>query len=213
MKVFGVGFQRTGTSSLAVALNMLSIKTLQFPKELYYDIDHDVIREYDGFTDDPVTLRYKQLDERHPNSKFIQTIRDDEAWLQSIRWLFTTGKVKFKDSFERYGDEFNIQLFGTTEFDEALFLQKYREYNQEVLDYFANRPNDFLVLDLAGGEGFEKLCPFLDKPIPDGPFPHHNKKEGLLKVYGRKCYWAARNKARSLLFGKQRSQVNNSPLT
>ena len=46
MKVFGVGFQRTGTTSLAVALNTLGIKTLQFPKELYHDIDHDVIREF-----------------------------------------------------------------------------------------------------------------------------------------------------------------------
>ncbi|NIU29038.1 hypothetical protein GWN75_32030 [candidate division KSB1 bacterium] len=50
MKVFGVGFQRTGTSSLAIALNMLGIKILQFPKELYYDIDRDIIRQYDGFT-------------------------------------------------------------------------------------------------------------------------------------------------------------------
>ena len=39
MKVFGVGYQRTGTTSLAQALNMLGVKTLQFPKELYYDID------------------------------------------------------------------------------------------------------------------------------------------------------------------------------
>ncbi len=41
VKVFGVGFQRTGTTSLAVALNALGIKTLQFPKELYNDIDND----------------------------------------------------------------------------------------------------------------------------------------------------------------------------
>ena len=61
MKVFGVGFQRTGTTSLSVALNTLGIKTLQFPKELYNDIDHDVIREFDGFTDDPVTLLYQEL--------------------------------------------------------------------------------------------------------------------------------------------------------
>ncbi|NIR53063.1 hypothetical protein GWO43_30935 [candidate division KSB1 bacterium] len=199
MKVFGVGFQRTGTSSLAAALNMLGIKTLQFPKELYYNIDHDIIREYNGFTDDPIPLLYKELDKRHPNSKFIHTIRDEKSWLKSIKWLFTTGKVKFKKSFYRYGDEFNTQYFGTTDFDEELFLETYRRYNQDVSDYLANRPDDYLVLDLTQGEGFEKLCPFLDKPMPDVPFPHRNKQEGILRVYGRRFYRAACMKARALL--------------
>ncbi len=199
MKVFGVGFQRTGTTSLSVALNTLGIKTLQFPKELYNDIDHDMIREYDGFTDDPVTLLYKELDQRHPKSKFIHTIRDEKSWIKSIHWLLTTGKVKFKESFTKYGDEFNMKLFGTTEYDEKLFLETYRKYNDEVFNYFVNRSDDCLVIDFTKGEGFEKLCPFLGKPLPDRPFPHRNKQEGAWKVYGRKLYGAARRKTRTLL--------------
>jgi 3'(2'), 5'-bisphosphate nucleotidase len=31
-----------------------------------------------------------------------------------------------------------------------------------------------LVLDITAGEGWEKLCPFLGKPIPDIPFPKAN---------------------------------------
>ncbi len=199
MKVFGVGFQRTGTTSLSAALNTLGIKTLQFPKELYDDIDHDVIREFDGFTDDPVTLLYKELDKRHPESKFIHTIRDEKTWIKSIHWLLTTGKVKFKESFTKYGDEFNMKLFGTTEYDEKLFLETYRKYNEEVFNYFSNRSDDFLVIDLTKGEGFEKLCPFLGKPLPDRPFPHRNKQEAVWKIYGRKVYGAARRKTRTLL--------------
>ncbi|RMD92913.1 MAG: hypothetical protein D6813_05050, partial [Calditrichaeota bacterium] len=153
MKVFGVGFQRTGTTSLATALNMLGIKTLQFPKELYYNIDHEIIHQYDGFTDDPITLLYKELDKRHPNSKFIHTIRDEESWLKSIKWLFTVGRIKFKESFQKYGDEFNRQLFGTTEFDEQLFLETYRKYNRDVAEYFADRQEDYLLIDFTRGEG------------------------------------------------------------
>lgn len=199
MKVFGIGFQRTGTTSLATALNTLGIKTLQFPKELYDDIDHDVIREFDGFTDDPVTLLYKELDKRHPKSKFIHTIRDEKTWIKSIHWLLTTGKVKFKESFTKYGDEFNLKLFGTTEYDEKLFLETYRKYNEEVFNYFADRSDDCLVIDFTKGEGFEKLCPFLGKPIPENAFPHRNKQEAAWKVYGRKFYGAARRKTRTLL--------------
>jgi len=196
MKVFGVGFQRTGTSSLAVALNMLGIKTLQFPKELYYDIDHDIIRQYDGFTDDPVTLLYEELDKKHPNSKFIHTIRDEKSWLKSVKWLFTTGKVKFKDSFQNYGDEFNIQLFGTTDFDEQLFLEIYRTYNQKVADYFSSKPDDYLLIDFTRGGGFEELCPFLDRPIPDSPFPNVNRRESIWSVRKRKFWFRLKTKLR-----------------
>ncbi|NIR73097.1 hypothetical protein GWN75_31990, partial [candidate division KSB1 bacterium] len=112
MKVFGVGFLRTGTSSLTKALNLLGIKTLQVPKQLYYDIDHDIIREFEGFTDSPITLLYKELDKRHPNSKFIHTIRDEKTWLTSIEWFYTIGKVKYRESFIKYGSEFSMQIFG-----------------------------------------------------------------------------------------------------
>ena len=48
MKVFGTGMQRTGTTSLAKALNHLGIPTRDHPKDLFDDIEHPVIREYVG---------------------------------------------------------------------------------------------------------------------------------------------------------------------
>jgi len=182
-KIFGVGYQRTGTTSLAAALNHLGIKTRQFPKELWDDIDHDIIRDYQGFTDDPVTLLWRKLDERHPESKFIHTIRSDESWLKSIRWLMTTGSIKFKESFDEYGDTFNRELFGTTVFEPDLFLERYRAYNADVITYFATRPDDYLRIDVTRGEGFEKLCPFLGLPVPaETAFPRLNVQESILKV-------------------------------
>lgn len=192
MKVFGVGFQRTGTTSLAEALRLLGIRTLQFPKQLYYDLDDDVIRQYDGFTDDPITLLYRDLDARHPGSKFIHTVRDETAWLDSMRWLLTTGKAKFGASIEAYGNEFNRELFGRTTFDAESFLETYRTYNRQVSEYFADRPDDYLVIDLTRGEGWEKLCPFLGKPTPDVPLPHLNKAESLGRIYARRALGALR---------------------
>lgn len=31
-----------------------------------------------------------------------------------------------------------------------------------------------LVFDVFSGDGWEKLCNFLDRPIPNRPFPHKN---------------------------------------
>ena len=45
------------------------------------------------------------------------------------------------------------------------------------MEYFKNRPQDFLNLDIIGGEGWEKLCEFLGKPIPDVPFPRKRVKK------------------------------------
>jgi 3'(2'), 5'-bisphosphate nucleotidase len=42
------------------------------------------------------------------------------------------------------------------------------------MDYFKDRPQDLLVIDVTAGEGWEKLCPFLGKPTPDIPFPKAN---------------------------------------
>ena len=189
-KVFGVGFQRTGTSSLTRALNLLGIPTLQFPKELHRDIEDEVIHRFRGFTDSPIPLLYRELDRRHPDSRFIHTLRDEEAWLRSVEWLFTTGTVKFKESHEKYGNELNREIFGRTTFDREHFLEIFRRHNREVVEYFSERPDDYLAIDVTAGEGFEKLCPFLGMEIPAEPFPHRNKRESALRVHGGRIYRA-----------------------
>jgi hypothetical protein len=194
-KIFGIGYQRTGTTSLAAALNHLGIKTRQFPKELWDDLDDPIIDQFQGFTDDPVTLLWRKLDERWPDAKFVHTIRSDESWLKSIEWLMTTGQVKFKESFDAYGNTFNMELFGTTEFEPELFLAKYRAYNEDVITYFADRPDDYLQIDVTKGEGFEKLCPFLGLPVPaETAFPRLNVQENILKVRLRRLKQALKRR-------------------
>ena len=52
---------------------------------------------------------------------------------------------------------------GSPKGNEDIYLKKYTSHNAEVLEYFKNRTNDFLVMDLSNGDGWEKLCPFLVK--------------------------------------------------
>jgi hypothetical protein len=63
-------------------------------------------------------------------------------------------------------------VYGQTHFDEEVFLNAYRKHNSEVLTYFKDR-NDLLVLDVDK-DGWKELCEFLDKPVPDCPFPVKN---------------------------------------
>ena len=50
--------------------------------------------------------------------------------------------------------------------------QYFEQYNNSVIDFFKDKPGQLLVLNIPGGDGWEKLCPFLNLPIVDEKFPH-----------------------------------------
>jgi hypothetical protein len=48
-----------------------------------------------------------------------------------------------------------------------------------VRQFFADKPaGKLLELAICEGEGWEKLCPFLDVPVPAVPFPVKNTAPG-----------------------------------
>ena len=56
-------------------------------------------------------------------------------------------------------------------------IKHYIESNIQVNNYFQNEKFSFLNIKLVEGEGWEKLCPFLNKAIPSIRFPHANKAD------------------------------------
>jgi hypothetical protein len=53
-------------------------------------------------------------------------------------------------------------------------MEEIENRNKEIIDYFKFDNTKLLVMDIIKGDGWEKLCKFLDKPIPNRPFPHKN---------------------------------------
>ncbi len=131
---------------------------------------------YDAITDTPVPSMYKELDKEYPNSKFILTIRNPEDWFESTS--NHTGRYK-----SLYPEE--VWFYGTDKIDKEVFIKKYLDHNAEVLDYFKDRHEDLLIMDICSGDGWQELCNFLDKPIPEGPFPYINKT--IEKVDQKTC--------------------------
>lgn len=176
-KIFGIGLSKTGTSSLAQALQRLGFRTKDCMGARRYvagdlsSIDMDTVLAHDALTDTPIPSFYRELDARFPGSKFILTERDRASWLQSCRKQFTerAGAVQ-SDAHRRLFED----LYGTNVFDEQRFADGYDRFVAGVKEYFRSRPDDLLVLDVTAGDGWEKLCPFLGRPIPDVPFPKAN---------------------------------------
>jgi len=172
-KVFGIGFEKTGTTSLKSALTTLGYKVKGFFDTKDPDISRKVyemafrfVEQYDAFEDIPWCIIYKELDKKYPGSKFILTLRPTEKWIKSVVDHFG---IKTRPMLEwGYG-------VGYPKGNEDIYIARYERHNKEVLEYFKDRPDDLLVLRLMEGDGWEKLCQFLHKDVPNIEFPHANK--------------------------------------
>jgi len=178
MKIFGIGMSKTGTTSLTSALKILKFNVIHHPWNSQFMRQFDsqnfnidkLFFIYDGITECP--FYFEDFDKQYPNSKFILTYRDPQKWLRSIeRWYANDHK---------YSKEFRIAVFGRYKFNKKHFLQTYLDYKKKVLHYFKHRSSDLLILKICHGEGWDKLCRFLNKPNPPVNFPHKNKNKKIL---------------------------------
>jgi hypothetical protein len=168
-KCWGVGISRTGTTSLCEALRLLGYESIR------HNPDFSELKTLDGGADLGVIVFYKYLDYKYPGSKFVLTLRDDlEAWLRSTEYIFGVYPVRSRS--DDVAIMRRMAVFETVRFDREKFIAAYHRHNDDVRRYFAQRPGDLLEMSLTAGEGWEKLCPFLGRPIPDVPFPHLNAR-------------------------------------
>jgi hypothetical protein len=185
-KVFGIGLSRTGTTSLATALEGLGYFTAHWSNPLTDQIlDEDDLHLFDAFTDTPVCVGFEKSYYQFPNSKFIYTTRDVAAWEQSWLEYFRRrwGCGDFREALERiatadrfeYGRRF-VDMHRTLYFNHSSYAEAYRTYDRRIRAFFADKPAErFLILDICAGEGWNELCRFLGDEVPNTPFPWHNR--------------------------------------
>lgn len=156
---------RTGNHSLAKALEILGYSAKRFPES------DDEISNYDFLCDFPIISEFKDLDKHYPNSKFIMMTRDDDSWLTSATAHYKKYPVDSRRPSRR---KYRLEFFGTVEPNKEDLLRAKHQHEESVKQYFNNRSEDILYINIIGGDGWEKLCPFLDKPEPDTLFPELN---------------------------------------
>lgn len=162
--VFCIGDVKTGTTSLSKALNMLGYRSVHFPRWGLPPrggwLEYIKKSNFDAFADWPIIKGdfYQEIDKDFPNSKFILTVRDPQSYGKSFSRFFNGTKWEIQDP-----QQLNQRI------------QQFEKRNQKVMYYFKDRPSQLLVMNIIDGDGWEKLCNFLNKPIPNKPFPHKNK--------------------------------------
>jgi len=172
-KVFVVGFQKSGTSSLASALKALGYRVTGpnfiFSSNIEKAIRRGVpglLQDFDAFQDNPWPLLYREMHEQFPKAKFVLTVRDADEWLASAINHFSGRKSTPMRRFI-YGD---VDIAN----EPSVYRERYVRHNEEVQRYFSDFPGSLLVMDLKRGDGWGELCEFLGEAEPGVPFPHAN---------------------------------------
>lgn len=180
MKIFCLGMHKTGTLSLAHALEELgyrvrhgykaqsdAIQNALYDGKKPLDYVEEELGEHNAYLDIyAVRWFYPKMDEAYPDSRFILTTRDNDDWLASVH-------RQMKKRPQQESPWFHYWYHQTD--NQRIMDKTSSEY--EIRYYFADR-GDFMEINLienSGKENWAYLCQFLDKPIPDVEFPHANK--------------------------------------
>ena len=184
MKVFCIGFHKTGTTSLAQALTQLGLKVtgpngVKDPDiaENALPMARELAHQFDAFQDNPWPILYRELYADFPDAHFILTYREPKAWINSQVRHFGEQKTPMREWI--YG-------VGCPAGNESVYLKRYQKHNQDVAAFFKKQRKQLLIMNLAKGDGWEKLCPHLGFDVPSQPFPHANQAESRERFLARR---------------------------
>jgi hypothetical protein len=183
MRLVGAGLSKTGTTSLHRALGTLGFRSLHYDTKRLNDIldgsvsDPDFRRydDVDAVLDIPSACFFEELLAAYPDSKCILTVRDEDAWWKSIEAHFNQKSPVRTSKDNPFKWRLRHYVYGSATAQEFLFRKRYREHNERVISTVpAER---LLVLDITAGDGWEKLCSFLNIAEPNALFPHVNQQD------------------------------------
>ena len=171
-KVFVIGLQKTGTTSVQYALSLLGYRVggtlrpgeLTIPEGLLNKVI-ELSHRYDAAADHPWSLFFRELDAEHPGSRFILTTRDPDHWYSSVCKHFGDTENRMRTWI--YGP-------GAPTENRERYIDRLLRHEREVREYFADRPGDLIEIEVARGHGWAEICPFIGKATPKRPFPRLN---------------------------------------
>ena len=194
LEIIGAGYGRTGTTSLKHALEHLGYRCYHMEEVAKnYDRGHiqhwhdkysgepgrpydEIFQEYSATVDFPACTFYRELMEAYPDARVLLSVRDSEGWWKSFEALIKTSHttryfffIPPMRKFYKMVRKLQENVFDSL-LDKETYIRRFEAHNAEVQETV---PAEKLLV-YSVKEGWEPLCTWLDKPIPDIPFPHSN---------------------------------------
>lgn len=201
ISLIGAGYGRTGTLSLKSALETLGynkchhmIEVIRNPGESekwLQAIDaktvnwESLLEGYEATVDWPACHFYQELADYYPKAKVLLSIRDPLEWFESMS-ATTLGVIRKKMQASNAGQPKNLgtelvvnAAFGGEIDDAEHAIRMFNQHTKEVVDTID--PDRLLIYNVR--EGWEPLCQFLDKPVPDAAFPRVNSRDEFEEIF------------------------------
>jgi len=185
LSLIGAGFGRTGTASMKSALELLGfgpchhMKEVTTPQQNKYwlaaatgkTVQWDqVFENYGACIDWPAAFFWQELSEYYPDAKILLTVRDSESWYRSMeQTIFKVLKTK-PEAFAVADKLVGERVFANRFDDKEYVIGIYEKNIRDVQSAFSS--DRLLTYEL--GSGWDPICHFLDKPVPETPFPKSN---------------------------------------
>ena len=207
MKVICAGLSKTGTTSLAKALQVLGYNVYDFQEHYEFHLQQwldsfetdrhpnfkEIYEGVDAVTDVPPAFWFEEISADFPEAKVILTVRDSEdAWLKSWKehlqlalGFFTRFYTKplfiivpWMRKAKRFFDTLHQAIYGSFNPEAtALYRVKYRQHNERVQAVIP--AEKLLVFNVK--QGWKPLCEFLECDVPSTPFPRVNVAHSDIK--------------------------------
>lgn len=161
--IFGVGLNKTGTTSIAKALKILGISTRHGAPENAASLKSGCWPDdVDAFLDGPIHVHQFELAEQFPEALFIQTVRPMDDWINSRIVHVLHNRLR------NDGDPW-------LEIDTVAWRQEYEEWEKNAKLFREQNPGRVLYWALDQDANWNSLCRFLKLSVPDEEFPHRNR--------------------------------------
>ena len=204
-KVIGLGYSKTGTTTLRECFREFGLPFIGFEVELTRQVVGGdpgpalaALDAYEAAANWPWPLIFREIDTAYPDSRFILTVRrDPRTWLRS---LVSQAKKKPRGEYREW-----VYGHANPVGHESELIARYEAHNEAVRRHFADRPEQLLEVCWETGSGWQDLCGFLGRPIPAAPFPCANPSASLAPEAGAAEPADETGRNRWSLFGWRRS--------
>ncbi|NJC95045.1 MAG: sulfotransferase family protein [Anaerolineales bacterium] len=200
LEVIGAGFGRTGTHSLGLALEKLGFGPCYSLPEVAKNPGHteiwknaidgkdmdweNLFKSYKSSVEWPAASFIGDLVQNFPEARFVLTQREPESWYESAcKTIFEGLELSAHNpdpiKRERSGMSRRLILEHTIEgkyWNKEHTIAIYVEHIQHVVEIVPQKR----LLHFDVKDGWEPLCEFLQKPIPQETFPWLNERKEFM---------------------------------
>ena len=197
LKVVGSGLGRTGTKSMQTALNMLGfgpchhmVEVFAHPESMALWIEaaaakpnwNAIFKNYHSMVDYPGAAYWREIAAYYPDAKVLHTVRDADKWFESTQaTIFAPEGMAMSDGpHAPFFNSIMNRIVGKSRenIHDRTFMTDYFRRHTEVVK--VTIPAEQLLI-YEVGEGWERLCKFLDVSVPKEPYPSENSRAEFIR--------------------------------